>query len=188
MRRDAWTHATLLVLLGLQGCATPITERAGDRGATALMKALPRALEIQSANPHPCTAFPCTVPVAMHRSDVGGRPYCYAILPDPIQLPSPGGGPKTIVWKLDRASLPGGNLYFQPDHGILVLRDSGRQIMSCGPGNGQGGSDATEFHCKHRHGMSRAQTVYLPIIMQVDPVTGDIAMCGATDPRIVNGD
>lgn len=187
MTNQTWMPASLVLMLALQGCAVPKPGPATAATPQDVLKLLPRLI-VPSGVPLSCTAFPCTVPVEMHPGEVNGKPYCLAILPDPINLPSPSSGEKTIVWKLNTASLGNADLYFQPDFGVLVLDDNKGQIRECKKGNGQGGLSPTEFHCKHKHNQSKADTTYVPIILQRDRTSKEVSMCGAADPRIVNGE
>jgi hypothetical protein len=188
MQERSFSLATVASVLLLLGCTTPTAPGVDAKQAAkeAAPAAIPR-LAILRGPPHSCASFPCTVPVTMLAGSIGGKPSCLAQLPDPVNLPRPAGGEKTIVWELNTSSLPGVVLYFQTNVGIVVLDDKKVQIRECKSGNGSSVS-TTQFHCKHKHNQAGAVTVYLPIVMQTEISTGEVSMCGAADPRIVNAD
>lgn len=97
-----------------------------------------------------------------------------------------------IVWTLSPTSsvmYPGATYAFQPDYGILVINDGGRQIARSGVGTSVTLNDT--YRVYHLRSRKVDDVTYLPIVLQtVPPATvGDdpvITLCGASDPKIVN--
>jgi len=129
----------------------------------------------------------CRVPVAVTTGD-----GCQVTVRSPIQL-ARNQLVTRIVWTLSVPSSstdPANTTYsFQPDHGILVLNDSGQQIVGRGLGDGGSILDFT-YHVDHRRNANYDVT-YLPVVLRTVPPTPPsvdplITLCGASDPKIVN--
>ena len=97
-----------------------------------------------------------------------------------------------IVWTLSPSSFtayPGTAYSFQPDYGILVVKDGGRQMARAGVGKTNFPNDTyTVYHVRNP---INDDVTYLPVVLQtVTPTDGSspvITLCGARDPKIVNG-
>lgn len=130
----------------------------------------------------------CAVPVTLILPTGGG---CQVTVSSKIHLAKDQLLTK-IVWTLSPTSsstYPGATYAFQPDYGILVLKDGGRQIARSGVGTSVTLNDT--YHVYHLRSRRVDDVTYLPIVLQTVPAAkvGDdpvITLCGASDPKIVN--
>lgn len=131
----------------------------------------------------------CSVPVTVDRgTTTGSSDFCQVTLPSETKL-----GPqilKKIVWTLSPATIGNATYSFQPDYGILVLTDIGRQIFRSGLGDGVSLLDY-KYYTYHLRSRKGDDVTYLPVVLQTVPSAdagGDpvVTLCGARDPKIVN--
>jgi hypothetical protein len=122
--------------------------------------------------------------------------YCVAVFPELVVLP--GSGPsapeKTIVWSLTGPASPPPNatftFYNEKDHGIILLQDIHKQMHGGTLGDGTTSTvDPTKYMFKNKNKISKAESVYLPIVVRTDNVgtaQEKVSVCGTPDPRIAN--
>ena len=132
----------------------------------------------------------CPVPVTLALTSEGG---CQVTARSPINL-APNQLVTRIVWTLSPTSFPtdppNTTYSFQPDYGILVVADGGRQIARSGLGDGSTASIHV-YNVLHLRNRWKDDVTYLPVVLRtVPPATidgePDITLCGASDPKIVN--
>ena len=154
-------------------------------------KGSPR-MGILSGPPILCTGpGDCSVPVTVNRgTTTAGIDFCQVTLAFETHLGTQ--ILKKIVWTLNPVTINDATYSFQPDYGVLILKDGGRQMSRSGLGDGGGGTVLNyKYYAYHVRNRQSDEVTYLPIVMQTVPsavIGGDpvVTLCGASDPKIIN--
>jgi hypothetical protein len=130
--------------------------------------------------------------VEMSVFEFNGHFYCIAKAPEVTVKRLPGTG-KFVNWKLVPAVLTGDHgqqvLQFHSDAGIVTTYEkNGSQIdkKNRGHGRGNGPPQQHKFHVKTLMGAANGEAGYLPVVMWDRKGNGDLELCAAIDPKIVN--
>lgn len=187
-------RSTKTVFLCLAAMFVELTMAQSSPAQPSPAKSSPRMSSLLGPPVWCTTVGDCPVPVTVYRdtTTTGSRDVCQVMLSSETHVGTQ--LLKKIVWTLIPPTSPGNATYsFQPDYGILVLKDGGRQISRAGLGDGSLGSSSSSMYYAY-HLRSRQATddvTYLPVVLQTVPSSvsgGDpvVTLCGASDPRIVN--
>ena len=125
----------------------------------------------------------------------GGQQYCVALFPEEIHLGPGGSGnsEKIIVWALTPPDpAPAGpatfTFYDEPNHGIILLSDTNKQMRGGALGDGTTPINATRYLFKNKHKVANV-AVYLPIVVRTDnpgTAAAKVSVCGTPDPKVVS--
>jgi hypothetical protein len=136
--------------------------------------------------PHPPGGRVMTITVNLFQGVIGGV-VCGLATGIPSEIRIHGVGVRRIVWMLDRATIGSATYDFEPDNGILILKQTNDQLPRLNGGRGDGSANPgsrIHFHFKHKNDMPKSEAIYFPIIRQT--IGKEVTLCGAADPRIVN--
>jgi hypothetical protein len=182
----------------LWGCASPPPQAAArdaaipgltqkQKDAFAAVSAAYRSILLTDTMT--CRSDPCTVPIELEMrpvtfADGSTEIFCIGKLPRTIVFQNTDENntrDKTILWVLDKSLVPGQNIEFHEQHGILKIGEVPR-------GNGQFNPDRrideVTFRGKNKHNRRGTQATYVPVIIRF--VDGLPEVCGTADPRILN--
>lgn len=128
----------------------------------------------------PCSSS-CSVLITLTTTNVDGKDYCIATLPDSLVFDNTASGnaPKTITWTLSTGSLAGRIVEFHADYGILKVDDGKAQFV---PDPHR--TSPTVFEGTNKHKLKGTAT-YVPVII-FRTAEGIPELCAAGDPKIVN--
>lgn len=140
----------------------------------------------------PCSDTPCSAPVILYQvKGADGKTICSAAVPSAINLTGIQDldkKPRLIVWNLDSSKITDTSYKysFELNYGILLLSDANDQMKNRGGVGDQGANpNSTQFfYFKNRY-LKKQTAAYLPIVLQTAP-DGNVTMCAAVDPIIVN--
>jgi hypothetical protein len=139
-----------------------------------------------------CTIAMSTVLIKDPNGDTTkDRPYCLAVAPT-VKVKRKQGIPQYIDWRLDPQVLDKGALAFHESSGIAITYEvSPTQIENSHRGRGRGGGGPTLQHLFHVRTHSNArdgEAGYLPVVMWDRLGDGNLELCAAVDPKIVNAE
>lgn len=123
----------------------------------------------------------CSVQITLKTTNVDGKDFCIATMPEELTFAStgPGNSPKVITWTLSTSTLLGRTVEFHNDHGILKVDDGKQQIV---PDPHRTSPMVFEGTNKHK---LKGSFTYVPVVL-FRTAQGVPELCAAGDPKIVN--
>jgi hypothetical protein len=129
--------------------------------------------------PGPGNGRKLTLPVTLIQDKIGGLVVTLATgIPSKIMIH--GSGVRLVIWELDHGTIGNATYDFEPENGILVVKEKGAQL----PRNERRRDTSTRFRCLHLNNAPDSEAIYFPIIRQT--IGSEVSLCAAADPRIVN--
>lgn len=134
----------------------------------------------------------CIIEMSVISIEGHPHPYCLAQAPL-VKVKRVPGLDKFVNWKLEPAVLTGDQgaqvVQFHPDAGIVTTYEkNGSQIdkKNRGHGKGDGPVEQHKFHVKTLKDAKAGESGYLPVVMWDRKGNGELELCAAIDPKIVN--